>query len=310
MKLIVIIFVIMGNVKCYSSSFINTYYTEISYAQKLLIENKEDSSCKMFVKIFEESDLFYINDFVLPLQVCIKRNDTSNYTKLIKLLKTKGNYIKTIENVFNHNKISKDSFWSCYFHLNKNSSENKICSYKTIVDSLFIKDQEDRKIAYSTFFLFRKKKINDWDKNSLIRLKYFFKEVNVLDEHLLGLNNSQLYHDKIYTIFYHYPIAFTKFKNELTKYLINGELHPRHYAWIEEFESRHKNKLKRQRKCAFNYGFFLLDCPHSHSLLWDVKSKKSINENRLKIDLPSYEHDLKLFNYIKRNNYLFSVSKY
>jgi hypothetical protein len=117
-----------------------------------------------------------------------------------------------------------------------------------------------------------------------------------------GRDYCQLSCEIVFISLYHYPCSYTELKEDLYKEVLKGNLHPKDFAYIFEYEgelskNRHNQFPKICSPTSKEEVFVLID--------WDSPKDESTferaNAQRKEFMVPPIEHDIAKKEYARKN---------
>ena len=210
-----------------------TYHRYINRAEVCLTENKIDSSIAYYDRAFQEFDFAFVKDAYIAAQVAYKASD---WARLKQYLAKGARYGLTVDcldespilvkikSLYSYKGIA-DTMQACNRLFRRNDS--LAAEWK----ERFEKEQRTKNISFDQY----KQVVLD----NVARIKTLLQTTGFPGERMLGIsgNCTELGNYHAFYTLAHYDFAATEFFDKLWKAVKQGELHPRDFATLCEFES-------------------------------------------------------------------------
>jgi len=286
------------------------YHQQVNYAEHLFLSGSVDSSIALYKKTFKEFGFVFAKDCIVAAQIAAYSNESESALYFIHRALLQGVKIICLKDIpILDIYLAKADKW-------KHIGEVYDSLHTQYLRSIDFK----KKMKYVSYYLEEQNAKNNGsiDYTAIVYANYssIKKETLALGfpgDKVLGIDDEsyepesedgRLSCENTLITLYHYPCSFTEMKELLLPEIKKGNIHPRDYAYISEFEHRlFVNNHNRFPQCnpSGNYSNYKIDWFKSYT----EDEIKTIYDMRSKIYICSFQQDLQKKEMEEKHNFKF-----
>jgi len=293
-------FLLISYVSVDKSNYLE-YHIKYNKIEELIVSEHFNEAQIAFEKLFEEYEVKFVKDYVVAAQVNLLIDKKKNGLKYLKESTKRGIKIECLKSINLLEEKLNLNDWQILETHKADARKIYLSGIDLKLNQEFHKRYQEEQDARSH------PKYKEVVYSNFNRIKELLEEDKFVGEQRIGIDDQKyaksisdcgLGNSKVIVTLLHYDYPISEIGEEkLIKAITKGELHPREYAYIYNYEVNKISKLyKKSKKKYENLPDYKFNFPFGKK----IEDIRRVNKDRMKFGICNYQIDLKKKALIKK----------